>query len=44
MATAKVITFALPGFRISPGTFGSACAKPGRAARESRGGRGNVEP
>ncbi|MFZ0972488.1 MAG: hypothetical protein WAN22_09690 [Solirubrobacteraceae bacterium] len=31
MATAKAITFALPGFRISPGTFGSACAKPGRA-------------
>jgi hypothetical protein len=31
MATAKVIIFALPGFRISPGTFGGACAKPGRA-------------
>ena len=31
MATAKAIIFALPGFRISPGTFGGACAKPGRA-------------
>jgi hypothetical protein len=31
MATAKAITFALPGFRISPGTFGGPCAKPGRA-------------